>query len=77
MAGARNCQVSIRRGLLLWEDKKMRKVFVEVKVALVINADEGVDISEVLAEMECSFPFDTGADIESTEILDSNITDSK
>lgn len=55
-----------------------RKVFVEVKVKLVINADEGVDIGEVINEADYNFTSQTtGADIEDTEILDHEITDSK
>ena len=56
----------------------MRKVFVEVFVRLVINADEGVDIQNILDEMYYNFSTDTrGAEIEDTEIIDTNITDSK
>lgn len=56
----------------------MRKVIVEIKVKLVINADEGVDISEVVNESAYDFISQTeGAEIEDTEILDSTITDSK
>ena len=55
-----------------------RKVFVEVKVRLVINADEGVDIGNVINEADYNFTSQTeGAEIEDTEILDHEITDSK
>jgi len=56
----------------------MRKVTVEVKVKLVINADEGVEIAEILDEMDYNFDDTTGkADIEDAEILDYNVKDSK
>ena len=55
-----------------------RKVYVEVKTRLIINADEGVDISEVIQEMNYDFTSQTnGVDIEDTEILDFEVTDSK
>jgi len=55
-----------------------RKVYVDVRARLIIQADEGVDISEVLAEMEYDFTSNTdGADIEDTEIKDWEIIDSK
>ena len=56
----------------------MRKTYVTVTVKLQINADEGVDINEVLSEMDYSFKSTTeGADIEDTCIEDTEITDSK
>ena len=56
----------------------MRRVYVELKIKVIIDADEGVDISEVINEMDydlCSTTY--GADVYDTEIIDSNITDSK
>ena len=56
----------------------MRKVYCEVKARIIINADEGVDIEEVLAEMDYEFTSTTeGANIVDTEIQDWDITDSK
>lgn len=56
----------------------MRTVTVEVKVKLVIKADEGVDISTVVNEADYQFKSNTtGANIEDTEILDSEVTDSR
>ena len=56
----------------------MRKVYVEVKVKMIVSADDGVDISDVVNEMEYDFSSQTeGADILDTEILDWEITDSK
>lgn len=57
----------------------MRKVIVEVKVRLVINMDEGLEVSDVINEMEYDFTAqnDGAADIEDTEILDHELIDSK
>ena len=56
----------------------MRKVYVTVKTQLIIRADDGVDIDEVLSEMDYDFTSNTdGADIEDTEVKDWDITDSK
>jgi hypothetical protein len=55
-----------------------RKVFVEVKVKLVLDMEEGIEVQEVIDEMEYSFTSNTGgADISDTEILDHEVTDSK
>lgn len=55
-----------------------RKVYVEAKVKLIVRADDDADIDNVLSEMDYSFSDTTGkADIEDTEILDWDITDSK
>jgi len=56
----------------------MRKVYVNVAVRLIINIDEGVEVSEVIDEMDYSFKDTTGkADIIDTEIRDHEVTDSK
>lgn len=57
----------------------MRKVDVDVKVRLIIRANEGQDIEEVLENMDYDFtasPQDN-ADIEYTEILEWDIKDSR
>ena len=55
-----------------------RKVYVNVTARLNIRVDEGVDINEVLDEMDYDFTSQTdGADIEDTDITDWGITDSK
>lgn len=55
-----------------------RKVYVEVKTRLIIEADEGVNISEVISEMDYDFLSNTsGASIIDTEIRDHEVTDSK
>jgi hypothetical protein len=56
----------------------MRKVFVTLTVKLVINADEDVEIGDVIDELEYNFSDTTGkADVEDTEIIDHKVTDSK
>ena len=56
----------------------MRKVYVEVKVKLIIQAEEGVDINDVIQEMDCDFTSTIeGADIIDTGIIDHEVTDSK
>jgi hypothetical protein len=55
-----------------------RKIYVEVKVRLIIRADEGVEVSEIIQEMDYNFVDKTGkADIEDMEIRDFEVTDSK
>jgi hypothetical protein len=55
-----------------------RKVFVEVKVRLVIRADEGVEIAGVIDEMELAAASNTeGADIEDVQVLSHEVVDSK
>lgn len=56
----------------------MRKVYVEMKVRLVVNVDEDTTIGEVIDEMNYSFVDQTGnADIIDSEILDYEVKDSK
>lgn len=55
-----------------------RKVTVEVKVKLIINMDEGVEVQDVINELE--YDFTSGmleAEIMDIEILDHEVTDSK
>lgn len=54
-----------------------RKVYVDVTVRLIIRADEGQDIDEVLQEMDYNFTAnkDCDADIEGTEITDWALVD--
>ncbi len=55
-----------------------RKVYVEVKVQLIIDMDEGVEVSEVINEMVYNFDSETeNADIVDSEILGYEVTDSK
>ncbi|HUT44137.1 MAG TPA: hypothetical protein VMW95_07350 [Desulfobacterales bacterium] len=56
----------------------MRKVYVDVTVRLIIRANDGANIEDVINEMEYSFRDQTGtANIEDTEITDYEIKDSK
>ena len=55
-----------------------RKVFLEVKIKVVLNMDEGVEVSKVMEEMDyCFISTLDEADVENTEILDWEIIDSK
>lgn len=55
-----------------------RKIYVTVTTQLIINADDDQNISDVLSEMDYDFTSNTdGADIEDTEILNWEVTDSK
>ena len=55
-----------------------RKVYVDLKVKLLLNVDEGVEIQEVLSDMEYSFISNSdNADVVDSEIEDWEVTDSK
>jgi len=55
-----------------------RKVYVDVKVRLIINMDEGIEVNTVLENMDYSFTSMTDdANIEDTEIEEWEVTDSK
>jgi hypothetical protein len=55
-----------------------RKVYLDVKVKMVIDAEEGVDISNVIDEMDYDFKSENPkAEIIQTEIDSFTITDSK
>lgn len=55
-----------------------RKMYVEVKVRLIIEADDGVDLQEVMSEMDYNFTSTTdGASVSDSEIRDFTVTDSK
>lgn len=56
----------------------MRKVTVELKIKMLIRADEDKDISDVLSEMGYNFVYsEPGAEIVDTEIEDYEIIDSR
>lgn len=57
----------------------MRKVTVELKVTLTINMDEGLEVADVINEMEYDFTANNegAADIEDMNITDYEVTDSK
>ena len=56
----------------------MRKVTVELKIKMLIHADEDKDISDVINEMGYNFVYsEPGADIIDTEIEDYEVIDSR
>jgi len=56
----------------------MRKVIVDAKIKLVINVDEGIEISDVIDELDYNFTSNTeGAVIDDTEFRDYEVVDSK
>ena len=56
----------------------MRQVTVEVKVKLLINADEGVKISDVINEMGYNFVYsEAEAEIVDAEVYDYEVKDSR
>ena len=56
----------------------MRKVYVEVKVKLILNMDDGIEVDDVINEMEYDFNSNTeGADVHDSTIEDFEVTDSK
>ena len=56
----------------------MRKVTVKLKVRLVMSVDEGVEISDVVNELDYQInDTTTAADILNTEITDFEVEDSK
>lgn len=55
-----------------------RRVYVEVKVKLIIDVEEGVSIDHIISDMNYNFDFDgEEATINDTDIIDFVITDSK
>lgn len=55
-----------------------RKVYVEVKTRLIIDIEEGVEIDEVMNEIDYSYDSMTDeADIVDAEMIDYEVTDSK
>jgi len=55
-----------------------RKVYIKVKVNLILNINDGVEVGDIVNELEYLFKDTTGsADIVDTEILDWEVTDSK
>lgn len=55
-----------------------RKVYVELKVRLIIEAEEDVKIGSVISEMDYNFTSNTdNADIIDTDIQEFSVTDSK
>jgi hypothetical protein len=58
--------------------RNMRTVFVEVKVKVVLDMEEGIEVTEVLEDMDYNFVSHTdGAEVADTEIKDWDVIDSK
>ena len=56
----------------------MRKVYVDVTSRVIIDMDDGVEVGEVISEMDYNMVSQTeGADIVDAEIRDFEVTDSK
>jgi hypothetical protein len=62
-----------------WKRKnKMRKVYIEAQFKIVIEVEEGIEISEVMDELDWGFVSMTdNADIADVEMLDYEVKDSK
>ena len=54
----------------------MRKVYVEAKVRLILNLDDGVDVHDFLTSLEIENTNSQGT-VEDFEFLNSTVTDSK
>ncbi len=56
----------------------MRKVYININTRVIVEMDEGIDVDEVIQEMDYSFISQTeGAIVHDTEIRDYEVTDSK
>lgn len=54
----------------------MRKVYVNVIVRLVIDVEEGIEIGNIINEMEYDFTsFTEGANIQDSDIIDFEVGD--
>ena len=54
----------------------MRKVYIEARISLVVNVDEGVDVDDFLTSLELENTNSQGT-VEDFQIIDAEITDSK
>ena len=56
----------------------MRKVYVEVTSRIIMNMDDGIEVNEVIENMDYDFtPMTEGVDFEDMEIRGHEVTDSK
>ena len=56
----------------------MRKVYVEVKTRIIMNMDDGIEVGDVISEMDYDFsPMTEGVDFVDMEIKDYSVEDSK
>lgn len=55
-----------------------RKVYAEITFKVVLNVNEGIETSDVINELDCSFETTTDdSDVELVEMIDYEIKDSK
>ncbi len=55
-----------------------RKVYVTIKVNVIMTIDEGTEIGDIINEMDYDFtPSTENVTIEDTELVDFEVTDSK
>ena len=55
-----------------------RKVYVEVKTRIIMDMEEGIEVGDVISEMDYEFTSQTeNVDFVDTEIRDYEVTDSK
>jgi len=54
-----------------------RKVYLEVKVKVILNIDDDLEVSKAMEEIDYSFNSGDGFDVLDTEMLDYEITNSK
>ena len=55
-----------------------RKVYAEITFRVVLNVNEGIETSDVINELDCSFETTTDdSDVELVEMIDYEIKDSK
>jgi hypothetical protein len=56
----------------------MRKVFIKVEIKVVINLDEGIELSKIIENMDYDFVSNNDeADVIETELLGYEVIDSK
>ena len=53
----------------------MRTVTVELKLKLLMKVDEGVRVSDIVDDMDCTFKLPDNATFEDSEILDYEVKD--
>lgn len=55
-----------------------RKVYVNVTTRLILELEDGVEVADVISDMDYSFTSGTkNADVVDTEIINHEVTDSK
>ncbi len=55
-----------------------RKVYITVTTKIILDMDEGIELDEVMSDMDYNFKSQTdGVDVVDTEMQDYEVTDSK